>query len=120
MSNTTFNAKDLNQISAKGSELQSVEQQIDNFKKGFPFSDLQKAATIDDGVLKLDEKELDKLQAYYNRHSQFKKVLKFVPASGAATSYSKFRSILLRFLNVNKFRGNFPRGEYGYCLSFLD
>ncbi len=37
MSNTTFNAKDLNQISARGSELQSVEQQIDNFKKGFPF-----------------------------------------------------------------------------------
>lgn len=99
MSNITFNAKDLDQITSRGSDLQTVEQQIESFKKGFPFSDLQKAATIDDGVLKLDEKELEQLQAYYNRKSQFKKVLKFVPASGAA---SRMFKTLFNFLEASQ------------------
>ena len=89
MSNNIFNAKDLSQISNRGSDLQTVEQQIENFKKGFPFSDLQKAATIGDGVFQLTEKELDTLKAYYNKNAPLKKVLKFVPASGAASRMFK-------------------------------
>ena len=89
MSNNIFNTKDLSQISDRGSDLQTVEQQIENFKKEFPFADLQKAATIGNGVLKLKETELDTLKAYYNRESPSKKVLKFVPASGAASRMFK-------------------------------
>jgi len=89
MSNKIFNTRYLSQISDRGSDIATVEQQIENFKKGFPFSDLQKAATIGDGVLKLEDKELDALKAFYNRHSQSKKVLKFVPASGAASRMFK-------------------------------
>jgi len=99
MSNITFNTKELDQISKRGSNLKMVEQQLENFITGFPFADLQKAATIGDGVLKLDEKELDKLQAYYNRKSQYKKVLKFVPASGAA---SRMFKTLFNFLEASQ------------------
>lgn len=99
MSKITFNTRELDQISKRGSDLKTVEQQIENFINGFPYADLQKAATIDDGVLKLDEKELDKLQAYYNRKSQYKKVLKFVPASGAA---SRMFKTLFNFLEAEQ------------------
>lgn len=99
MSNNIFTAKDISQIANRGSDLQTVEQQIEKFIKGFPFSNLQKAATIGDGVLKLDEKELDALKAFYNRKAQLKKVLKFVPASGAA---SRMFQILFNFLEESQ------------------
>lgn len=89
MSNITFNTKDLDQISERGSDLQIVEQQIENFKTGFPFANLQKAATIRDGILKLKESELENLKTHFDKQSQSKKVLKFVPASGAASRMFK-------------------------------
>ena len=89
MSNNIFSTKDLSQISNRGSDLQTVEIQIENFKRGFPYADLQRAATIGDGVLNLKDTELEALKGFYNRKAQLKKVLKFVPASGAASRMFK-------------------------------
>ena len=89
MSNNLFNNKDLTQIKKRGSDLQTVAQQIENFKRGFPFSDLQKAAVISDGIVKLDDQELDILVNYYDKESVSKNLLKFVPASGAASRMFK-------------------------------
>jgi hypothetical protein len=99
MSNNIFNTKDLTQIKDRGSDLQTVEKQIENFKKGFPFSNLQKAATIGDGILKLKEPELETLKTYFDKESQSKKVLKFIPASGAA---SRMFKSLFNYLKESK------------------
>ncbi len=45
-----FSEKDLKQIAEHGLTVEKVNQQLEDFKKGFPFIDIVKPATIDDGV----------------------------------------------------------------------
>ena len=52
-----FSEKDIKQIESKGLTLEKVNEQINLFKKGLPFSNLLKAAIVDDGILKLTEDE---------------------------------------------------------------
>ena len=85
----SFTEKDLKQIADRGSDLKIIEQQIDNFKSGFPFMTAKRAATIGDGMLKLDEKQLADYLELFNQESAKKKLLKFVPASGAASRMFK-------------------------------
>lgn len=83
-----FTQKDINQIQSKELSVQDVENQIENFKKGFPFLDINKPATIDDGILKLDENEVNAYIKLYNDLNP--DTIKFVPASGAASRMFKF------------------------------
>ena len=84
-----FSEKDLTQIEKRGSDLRTVEQQIENFKTGFPFLKAQKAATIGDGLIKMEESEVAAMVSYFDKQSSKKKLLKFVPASGAASRMFK-------------------------------
>lgn len=84
-----FEEKDLKQFSEKGISADQAKQQIENFKKGFPFVKLLNPAVIDDGILKTDWNELQRLVQFYEEATSGKKVLKFVPASGAATRMFK-------------------------------
>jgi hypothetical protein len=85
----SFTEKDLKQIADRGSDLTTIEQQIENFKSGFPFMIAKRAATIGDGMIKLDEKELSEYLEVFNQETAKKKLLKFVPASGAASRMFK-------------------------------
>ncbi|MEO0470419.1 MAG: DUF4301 family protein [Bacteroidota bacterium] len=81
--------KDLQFLAQRGSDLPAVQQQLDNFKTGFPFLNIRRAATVGDGIIRLDEKAL---QAAINRYEAALprlKVIKFVPASGAASRMFK-------------------------------
>ena len=85
-----FSEKDELQIKNRGSELQTVLNRIENFKKGFPFLQIEEAASIGDGIIKLDEKALEKSCALYDKKvADGIKPLKFVPASGAASRMFK-------------------------------
>jgi len=94
-----FLEKDFSQIHELGIDLEIVSQQIDNFKQGFPFMQLQKAATLNDGIIKLSDEELEKYTALYEKKVSKLTPLKFVPASGAATRM--FKS-LFSFLEEGK------------------
>ena len=94
-----FLEKDFSQIQELGIDLETVYQQINDFKEGFPFMQLQKAATLNDGVLKLSNEELEKYTALYEKKVAKLTALKFVPASGAATRM--FKS-LFSFLEEGK------------------
>jgi hypothetical protein len=85
----TFIQKDLTQIANKGMEVTAVEEQINNFKTGFPFANIQKAATIGDGILQVSETEQAEYIRLYNEKSKPLDVYKFVPASGAASRMFK-------------------------------
>lgn len=81
---------DLQQMVALGLSEDQVNRQIENFRKGFPKTQLISAATIDNGgILHLDDTAIARLAAYYKQASRGKKILKFVPASGAATRMFK-------------------------------
>lgn len=85
-----FNKHDLNQLSKKGVEIHTVEEQIKKFKEGFPFINLSSSATIENnGIEKFNDDEVKRLNSVYENGLKTKKVLKFVPASGAASRMFK-------------------------------
>lgn len=85
-----FSEKDIKQIEKKGITVEKVKKQIELFKSGVPFVSLKEAATIGNGILKLDESQE---QHFINLFEQMRNqisITKFVPASGAATRMFKF------------------------------
>ncbi len=84
-----FTTQDLEQIKAHGIEPQSVEQQISKFEQGFPPLPILRAAAVGDGIMRLSEAELKVAEAHYQSLLDSLKVVKFVPASGAATRMFK-------------------------------
>lgn len=84
-----FTKQDLDQIASHGLSLRQVEQQIDNFRKGFPYLNIISSATVGNGIRAIDESQADKLRAEYRAVAREVKIEKFVPASGAATRMFK-------------------------------
>ncbi len=84
-----FTQKDKKQIEKKGITLLTIEEQLSSFRQGFPYINLKKPAVIDDGILKLSADEEEKYIHRYDEYSHTHSVLKFVPASGAATRMFK-------------------------------
>lgn len=86
-----FIDEDVTQISERGSDLAVVEEQVKYFVDGFPFLQLSKAATVGDGILSLSDSEIAEVVAAFDKRASEGEValLKFVPASGAATRMFK-------------------------------
>jgi hypothetical protein len=84
-----FTDKDLEQIQQRGSQPETVEQQLKYFKQGFPFLPIVKEATPDDGILVPDKEGCKRYENHYNSRFAALDVVKFVPASGAASRMFK-------------------------------
>jgi hypothetical protein len=84
-----FTKKDIQQIEKKGTTLDHVEKQIAYFKKGFPFADLQKPAVKNDGITVFSEKRINELVRFFEKNKDLYRIVKFVPASGAASRMFK-------------------------------
>ena len=84
-----FSKKDLEQIQGHNLSLAQIEKQLENFKKGFPFVNLEKPAVIGDGILQIEESNaMDYVNAFED-YAANASIVKFVPASGAATRMFK-------------------------------
>ncbi|HMC01648.1 MAG TPA: DUF4301 family protein [Flavobacteriaceae bacterium] len=90
-----FLEKDVKQIEAKGLTLEKVKDQIGVFKSSIPYINLVSAATIGNGILRFSENEHNELINVFEEEKNNLSILKFVPASGAATRMFKF---LFKFL----------------------
>jgi len=78
------------QIKERGSRLETVQSQIENFKKGFPYLEVEEAATVGKGIIRLDESEVQSSGSFFDEKiASGIKPLKFVPASGAASRMFK-------------------------------
>ncbi len=84
-----LNKQDLEQIKQKGISEALIEKQIENFRQGFPYAKFTAAATKGHGVQVFGETEINELAAFYNAEMPKYKLLKFVPASGAASRMFK-------------------------------
>ena len=84
-----FTEDDLIQLEKKGISQDQVYHQIEQFKNGFPFARLKNAATIDNGIVRFAEEEIDGYVSLFKELSLKKEITKFVPASGAATRMFK-------------------------------
>lgn len=85
-----FSQKDKKQIDQRGSNEKTVLLQIENFKKGFPFLQIEEAASVNNGIIRLSTADLKKKgELYDEKVASGTKPLKFVPASGAASRMFK-------------------------------
>ncbi|MBN1971141.1 MAG: DUF4301 family protein [Candidatus Delongbacteria bacterium] len=91
-----FNGKDMEIINAHDLTTEKLTKQIDFFKKGQQFVKLLKPATVGDGIFRFTENEIDSFIDKFEKGLSLVKVIKFVPASGAATRMFKN---LLHFKN---------------------
>ena len=84
-----MNAQLEKQIVDQGMSLEKVQEQLKNFKEGFPYLPIVQAATIGNGIKVLTDQEIKQFQDTYPSKAAQKKVIKFVPASGAASRMFK-------------------------------
>ncbi|MCF6294544.1 MAG: DUF4301 family protein [Flavobacteriaceae bacterium] len=98
----SFTEKDIKQIKKKGLTIEKVNAQIQLFKTGFPLINLKERATIGNGILKLNKKEKEEYITYFNGKRDTTSMLKFVPASGAATRMFKFLFSFIKEYNADK------------------
>ncbi len=84
-----FTSTDLDQIAAQGTTTQTVDQQIRHFIDGFPFLHVIRAATVGDGIIRVPEEQLTRYIRQFDEQASDLSLMKFVPASGAATRMFK-------------------------------
>lgn len=75
----------------KGLTISQIEEQLRFFETGFPFLEIVRPATVSDGILKIQENEKKNLITLWDKYLQQSKIeiMKFVPASGAASRMFK-------------------------------
>ena len=83
-----FTKDDIKQIEQRGSSVITVEEQVERFKKGFPWMKIVAPATPERGILVLDEAAVEAAGKYYES-AKINGKCKFVPASGAASRMFK-------------------------------
>ncbi len=83
-----FTREDIQQIEGRGTSLSQVEEQIEHFRKGFPWMKIEAPATPQRGIRVLTPEEAEAAADYY-RKAEVKGKCKFVPASGAASRMFK-------------------------------
>lgn len=82
--------EDLKQISLRGITEEQVEHQLDEIKQGFPFLKIEAAASIGKGIMSPTESEINKYLSTWDTYlNGCHKIVKFVPASGAASRMFK-------------------------------
>jgi hypothetical protein len=80
-----FSANDIRQIKALGLSLHDVDKQLNTYRRGSVFFDLNRPCTVKDGIISVTPAQKKKLIALYEGEAGKYKLLKFVPASGAAS-----------------------------------
>jgi nicotinamide riboside kinase len=91
-----FSALDFVQIFTEGIPLENIQNQLNSYKNGIAKAVLVKPAVISDGIVQLSEADLQQKADFFNANKTNLKLIKFVPASGAASRMFQF---LNEFLN---------------------
>lgn len=84
-----LSVSDKKQIESYGISEADINVQLENFKKGFPYTKLVAAATPENGIIVFDKSDTEKLELLWETVAKHCKVVKFVPASGAASRMFK-------------------------------
>lgn len=82
--------EDKKQLEQKGITESQIESQLQSFRDGFPYLKLRAAASVGNGILRLED---DQVESYIKSWNDYKAeghhITKFVPASGAASRMFK-------------------------------
>ena len=85
-----FTQQDLQQLAQRGVTPEQVENQLKQIAQGFPFLRLEAAASVDNGIMApTDEERAGYVGLWQKYMAEGHKIVKFVPASGAASRMFK-------------------------------
>lgn len=102
-----FTEKNIHQIKAHGLSEAKVKAQHQIFKDGIPFANVVEAASVNKGIEVFSEEEQRQFVNLFETEKYKLNLVKFVPASGAATRMFKFLHQFLVFLaNKNNFENH--------------
>ena len=86
-------------LQKKGISESQIEAQLKNFGQGFPFLKLRAAASVGNGIIAPKGDEVDRYVKQWNDYkAEGHGIIKFVPASGAA---SRMFKNMFEFLNAD-------------------
>lgn len=100
---TQFSERDILQLQSKGISQEKAIGQIKTFQEGIPYVSLVDPAVKGNGILKFSTAEEKTLINHYKKNKDRFKLLKFVPASGAA---SRMFKALFEFVDSVEAAGN--------------
>jgi hypothetical protein len=89
MAHISLSDADLKQIKERGMTPEQVISQLETFRRGFSYARLMRPCTVGDGIEVLQKADLARLKETLSAAALAGKVMKFVPASGAATRMFK-------------------------------
>ena len=84
-----LSANEQQQLTERGISKEQFFRQLETFQNGIPFVHLERPATLLNGILSFTVQQEEELIAHYEEKAKSLSVLKFVPASGAATRMFK-------------------------------
>ncbi len=85
-----FTQDDLKELASRGVNEEAIQEQLKSFATGFPYLRLSASASIGNGILRVDENNAKEyLAAWDNYLAEEHRIIKFVPASGAASRMFK-------------------------------
>ena len=99
-------------ITALDKKVDVVQLQLESFKQGFPFLSLVGPATPARGIQVWEETQVQHYQSYFQRKAAELDIVKFVPASGAA---SRMFKDLFSFLETDG-----DLAKYGFTQKFIE
>lgn len=76
-------------IQKAGKSVVLVEKQLERFKEGFSYLPIDRPATIGDGIIELSDNSINEFIAFFESQAHDYGMVKFVPASGAASRMFK-------------------------------
>lgn len=82
---TLFSPGDIAQMKRLGLDAGAVRRQLGMYVRGATFLRLNRPCTVNDGILSCHPGRMKKLISFFEKESQNYKMIKFVPASGAAS-----------------------------------
>lgn len=97
-----FNREDEQQIEQHGLSKAQVLGQLEMFKRGFPPTKINTPAVIGNGISNFNSEERKKYIQYFDKHKNSSDIVKFVPASGAATRMFQTLNTLLTHYDPDK------------------
>lgn len=97
-----FSKQDIQYIEKKGITINQINDQIRRLNNGMSYSNLIEAAIKGNGIKSYNEHEIMHFVELYESKRDKLSILKFVPASGAATRMFKFLFQFLKIFNPKK------------------
>lgn len=114
--------KDIEQIKAHGLTVDQVAKQLETFQREIPPVEVITAAKVDNGIEKIPQETERSLISYYESEKKGLDIVKFVPASGAATRMFKFLHEFIENFNPEEetFRHFLKDGNHTQLATFFE